>query len=160
MCYYVPMRCTNSSAKQVALTHTYLKVTTMSNAKQTRAARIALAGKLARAKLHAHNVAQSQQLTVAANKQAYLLAVQQLAAQYGLPAPTQAQRPVRNTQQHSASTVPSACKAVHAICAANPGAARKFVIDLCVKQGINPATAATQFGIYQKQQKAATQTVQ
>ena len=86
----------------------------------------------------------------ARNKQAYMLAVQQLATQYGLPAPTQALRSVSTVQKHAASTVKGACGIVRAYVTANPTAT-----VLQVKQHfsatINPATVATQYNIARKQ---------
>lgn len=79
-----------------------------------------------------------------ANKAAYMFAVQQLAAQYGLPAPTQAQRAVSTVQKHAASTQPGACKLVRAYVAANPTASVAQV-KAHFAATINPATVQTQY---------------
>jgi hypothetical protein len=91
-----------------------------------------------------------------ANEQAFAAALAQLHAQFGI-----AVQPVA-PRANSATTNPSAqainvngvllkpVAAVHAICAANPNAARKQVIALCVQAGINPATAATQYNVYKQ----------
>lgn len=85
----------------------------------------------------------------------YMLAVQQLAAQYGLPVPnTMSVRPFNNPQKHAPSAVQGACSRVHAI-AEQCGGVRSATLAQCKVEGINPATAATQFAKWQKAQKAA-----
>ncbi len=124
----------------------------------TRAARIAKAGTLARAQ----RTNAKQQAYVAAtathNQQAYLLAVQQLAAQYGLPAPaTLAVRAVSTKQSNPASSVQGACALVRTWCAANPtatvAAAKQHFSGT---NYINPSTVATQHGITRKLAKQAS----
>ncbi len=89
--------------------------------------------------------------TQAANQQAYLLAAQQLAAQYGInPAHnTLAVRSVHTKQQHAPSAVAGACAKVHAI-AAQCNGVRSATLAACKAAGINPATAATQYAKYRK----------
>lgn len=119
-----------------------------------------------RASKHAARIAAKQQA-------AFIAAVQQQAAQYGVaPAQVQAMLHAVNkgapaARANSATQQPSSavivvngvplkpCKAVHAICAANPTATRAQVLHLCKLQGINQATASTQYGVYQKTNKVA-----
>jgi len=116
--------------KQHALTRAK-RVTAVSNAYRTRARS---------AKLAAHVAA-----TQAHNQQAYMLAVQQLAAQYGVPAPTTLSvRSVAGTQKHAPSAQSGACAQVRALAAAN-NYNRAATLAACKAAGINPATAATQF---------------
>lgn len=138
---------------------------TVANAQSLRARRVALvqtqrAVKYRAAKLQAHNVAQAawvaqqQQLQ---QTQAFNLAVQQLAAQYGVAINPTSVAPRANsaTVQPSSNVVlvngvylrPVA--AVHAIAAQYNN--RKQTIAACLAAGINPATAATQWGVYKKQ---------
>lgn len=98
---------------------------------------------------------------LAAQQQAYMLAVQQLAAQYNMPVPnTLSVRSVAHAQKHAPSAVQGACAAVHKIAtevsAANGGSTkvRAQVLAACKAQGINPATAATQYAKWVKQQVA------
>lgn len=112
-----------------------------------------------RASKHAARIA-------ARNQSAFLLQVNELAVQYGI----NAQQLIKmhnsnntNARANSATVNPSAalvtvngvplkpCKAVHALCAANPTATRAQVLQMCAQHGINPATAATQYGVYRKQ---------
>lgn len=91
-----------------------------------------------------------------AKQQAYQLAVEQLAAQYGIPL-HQHVAPRAN----SATVVPSRnqvlidgqyftpCKAVHELAAIHGN--RKDTLAACKLHGINPATAATQWGVYKKE---------
>ena len=91
----------------------------------------------------------------ARTNQAYMLAVQQLAAQYNMPVPnTMSVRPFNNAQKHAPSAVQGACAVVHEIAAACNGV-RSAVMAECKARGINPATAATQFAKWQKKQKEA-----
>lgn len=112
---------------------------------------------------NAQRIARIQQLRadknsarrVAATQQAYMLAVQQLAAQYNMPVPnTMSVRPFNKPQQHAPSAVQGACAQVHAIAVANQGV-RAATLAACKAAGINPATAATQFAKWQKAQKLA-----
>lgn len=106
------------------------------------------------AALHRNRIAAKQVAHVAkvqaANNSAYLLAVQQLAAQYGVAAPnTLSVRSVHTPQQHAPSTQPGACARVHAI-AAQCNGVRSTTLAMCKQAGINPATAATQYAKYRK----------
>lgn len=105
-----------------------------------------------------------------AAQQAYQLQVQQLAAQYGLPAPSFAPQVSAFARANSETIAPSnttivvdgvtykPCKAVHALCATLPAdATRAQQMQLCTDNGINRATASTQVAIYRK---AAAQAVQ
>lgn len=116
------------------------------NNKARNATRIAAALTL-RASKHASRI-------TARNQAAYMLAVQQLAAQYGMPAPTQAQRAVNSVQRHAPSNIPGACKTVRTWVAANPLATVQEAKEFFANK-INPATVATQFGIARKQAAAA-----
>lgn len=126
-----------------------------SNAAARNAARIAAVQQL-RASKNAVRAAATKQ-------QAYMLAVQQLSAQYGVPVPSFAPVVARNARANSATVAPSAttvsvngvaykpCKAVHALCATLPAnATRTQQLQLCKDNGINAATASTQVGIYRK----------
>lgn len=114
---------------------------------------------------YAQRIARVQQLRasknearrVAATQHSYMLAVQQLAAQYGLPVPnTMSVRAYNNPQKHAPSAVQGACARVHAIAEQNHGV-RAATLAACKEAGINPATAATQFAKWQKNQKLAAQ---
>lgn len=76
-----------------------------------------------------------------------------------LPAP--AKRYVSKTDPDSKyhnrerSTVQKPVAIVHSICAANPGLARKEIIALCLAQGVNKNTAATQYSMFQLKAKSA-----
>lgn len=96
--------------------------------------------------------AKHQQVTAAHNAAAYMQAVQQLATQYGLPAPTLAKRAVRTTQLHAASTAQNPCKQVHAF--ADIHKTRAATLAACTAAGINPATASTQYAKWLKLNKA------
>lgn len=104
--------------------------------------------------LFARRVAAKQQQyhvsTVAAQQKAYMHAVQQLAAQYGLPVPnTLSVRSVPGAQKHAPSAQAGACAQVHAI-AAQCNGVRSATLAACKAAGINPATAATQYAKYRK----------
>lgn len=116
-----------------------------------------------RASKHAARVA-------ARNQQAFVTQVQQLAQQYGVNVQQVINMHNSNTtaaRANSATANPSnalvvvagvplkPCKAVHALCAANPTATRAQILGLCAQHGINQATASTQYGVYKKQQKVA-----
>lgn len=118
-----------------------------------RAKRIAALQVACYAKRVASKQAKHAAATNAAKQAAYLVAVQQLAAQYGVPVPTQAVRSVPTQQRFAPSSKPGACKQVHAICAANPTSTRAQVLALCYAAGINPATASTQYALYRKAQQ-------
>lgn len=98
-----------------------------------------------------------------AAQHAYMLQVQQLAAQYGLPVPSFAPQVSAFARANSETIAPSAtmvvvngvaykpCKAVHALCATLPAnATRKQQMQLCTDHKINGATASTQVAIYRK----------
>lgn len=86
----------------------------------------------------------------ARKQQAYMLAVQQLSAQYGMPVPnTMSVRPVNTQQKHAPSAVQGACARVQSLCVQHNGV-RSAVLAACKAEGINPATAATQYGKYRK----------
>jgi hypothetical protein len=103
------------------------------------------------------------------NQQAYMLAVAQLATQYGVAAPVHnAVVVAANARANSATVAPSRelvvvngvgykpCKAVHALCALLPAdATRAQQLEICKDNGINAATASTQVGIYRKAAAAA-----
>lgn len=100
-------------------------------------------------------------------QQAYRLAVQQLAEQYGVQAPSFAPAVAANARANSATITPSRelvsvggtmykpCKAVHALCETIPNGTRAEMLQLCKDNGINAATASTQVGIYRKAAQAA-----
>lgn len=103
-----------------------------------------------------------------AQQQAYMLQVQQLAAQYGMPAPNFGAQVSAYARANSETIAPSntsvvvqgvaykPCKAVHALCATLPATAtRAEQLQLCKDNGINAATASTQVGIYRKAAAAA-----
>lgn len=89
-----------------------------------------------------------------AKHQAYMIAVQQLAAEYGIDAAhtTLAVRPLRSAQQHAPSVQAGACKRVHAL--ADLHIDRAATLAACKLEGINPATAATQYAVWNKGRKA------
>mgnify|MGYP003407644418 CR=1 FL=1 len=92
---------------------------------------------------------------LARTQQAYMLAAQQLAAQYGMPVPnTMSVRAYNNVQKHAPSAVQGACARVHAIAEAC-GGVRAATLAQCKAEGINPATAQTQFAKWLKANKAA-----
>ncbi len=53
------------------------------------------------------------------------------------------------------STAQKPVAIVRAVCAANPTLARKEILALCVAQGVNHNTAATQYSLYKSAEKAA-----
>lgn len=135
-------------------------------AKQTRAARIAAVCNAYRARARNAKLAQHAAAQQQAQHAAGMLAMQQLAAQYGLPAPVFGAAP--NARANSATAQPSVAmvningtmhkptKAVHVLAAMH--ITRKATLAACAAHGINPATASTQFGVYQKAlQSAAAQ---
>lgn len=98
----------------------------------------------------ARNAARSQ----ARDQRTYMLAVQQLAAEYNMPVPnTMSVRPFNKPQQHAPSAVQGACAVVHAL--ADQYQDRATTLAACKEKGINPATAATQYAKWKKLQKAA-----
>lgn len=119
--------------------------------------RIAAVQALRASKNHARRVAKQQA--------AYMLAVQQLAAQYNMPVPnTMSVRAYNSPQKHAPSAMQGACGVVHAIAdriAAEAGTldVRRAVLQECKATGINPATAATQYAKWHKA-KVAEQTQQ
>lgn len=115
-----------------------------------------------RARRHATRVA-------ARNHAAFVAGVHQLAAQLGVD-PMQLLRKqsvAYNARANSATVEPSRelvhvngealrpCKAVHALCATIPGATRSEMMQLCIDNGINKATAATQVGKFRAEQAEA-----
>jgi hypothetical protein len=130
-----------------------------------RSRRLALvqAGRAAqyRARKHAaHEQAQAawqQAQEQLARLQAYHTAVAQLQAEYGVvPEATVAPRANSATTQPSATVVTIngvqyiPTKAVHKLCELYNGV-RKDVLAACKSYGINPSTAATQYGVWKKQ---------
>lgn len=90
------------------------------------------------------------QAATIANQQAYMLAVQQLATQYGVPVPnTLSVRAVAGAQKHAPSTVQGACGIVRAWVAANPTATRAQALQHFAGS-INPATVSTQYAAARK----------
>lgn len=120
------------------------------------------------ANVQAMRAAKNAVRAAAAKQQAYQLGVAQLAAQYGLPAPSFAPQVSAYARANSETITPSnttvvvqgtpykPCKAVHALCATLPAdATRAQQLQLCTDNGINSATASTQVGIYRKAAAAA-----
>lgn len=94
------------------------------------------------------------QATNVANQQAYTLAVQQLAAQYGVTVPANAQRTLLGSAtniapKHAPSANQGSCALVHQLAAAN-GYNRKATLAAAAAAGVNPATAATQYNVARK----------
>lgn len=58
--------------------------------------------------------------------------------------------------QRERSTATKPVGIVRAICVANPGKARKDIIALCVAQGVNKNTAATQFSLWKSANNPVT----
>lgn len=108
------------------------------------------------AKYQAAMHAYQQQQQALANQQAYLAEIAQIQAKYGVSATiTAAPRANSATPQPSASailvngTYLKPVAAVHALAAIHKN--RKATLVACAQAGINPATAATQWGVYKKQ---------
>lgn len=102
------------------------------------------------------------QATTSANTQAYHLAVQQLAAQYGVTAPVHATRTINGSAtniapKHAPSAQTGACATVRTL-AVQHGFNRAATLAACAAVGINPATAATQYNIARKAHVAASAT--
>lgn len=134
--------------------HTQQSNATAPAANTLRATRVAVVQAAAYAALRTQQAAARMQRVAAAQhakQQAYMLAVQQLAAQYGIdPAHnTLAVRTMRTAQQHAPSAQAGACKQVHTI-AAQCNGNRAATLAACKLAGINPATAATQYAKYRK----------
>lgn len=94
-----------------------------------------------------------KQAVQATKQQAYMLAVQQLAAQYGVPVPTTLSvraQGINRAQVHAPSTIQGACGVVRAWVAANPLATRAMCLQH-FNGTINPATVSTQYAIARKQ---------
>lgn len=109
---------------------------------------VALHARYRAAKLDKHNNANTH-----AKQQAYMLAVQQLAASMGVPVPnTLSVRNIATPQQHAPSNVQGACATVRAFVHANPTLTRKQV-QQHFSGTINPATVSTQYQLA-KQGKA------
>lgn len=115
-----------------------------------------------RAQRHAVRIA-------ARNRATFLAGVEQLAAQLGVDARQLLSVQAHNARANSATVAPSReavhvggealrpCKAVHALCATIPDGTRKEMVQLCVDNGINKATAATQVGVYRKNNKMSAE---
>jgi hypothetical protein len=113
-----------------------------------------------RARHHASRIA-------ARNQAAFLAGVQQMAAQFGVDAKQLLRTTSYNARANSATVAPSRelihvngealrpCKAVHALCATIPSATRSEMMQLCIDNGINKATAATQVGKFRAEQAEA-----
>lgn len=86
----------------------------------------------------------------ASNQAQYMHAVQQLAAQYGVPVPTTlSARSIATAQKHAPSAIQNPCAMVHTI-AAQCNGVRSATLAACKAAGINPSTAATQYAAYRK----------
>lgn len=112
---------------------------------------------------------------LAAAHAAFVAGVQQLAAQQGI-APQQVAAMLgmqaRNARANSATVAPSSsavvvqgsalrpCAAVHALCAQYPHYTRAQMVQLCVDNGINKATASTQVGVYRTNAAKAAKAAQ
>lgn len=113
-----------------------------------------LAAKHAKYVAVAHAYAAQQEAL--AKQQAFNLAVQELAVQYGVPVEQLAAAPRANsaTGQPSSSSIMvngvymTPCKAVHAL--ADQYRERKATLAACKLHNINPATAATQYNVWRK----------
>lgn len=112
----------------------------------TRAKRIAAVGNAYRMRARNAKLAAHAAATQAYNQKAFMLAVQQLAAQHGVPAPTtlSVRAPNTNAQKHAPSAQSGACAQVRAL-AVQHNYNRAATLQACAAAGINPATAATQF---------------
>lgn len=103
--------------------------------------------------LRTQRVARVTAARVARNQTAYQMAVQQVAAQYGVAVPvrthTMHNPRVAGTVRFAPSTTPNACRQVHAL-AAQHGYHRANTLAACHAAGINPATASTQFALAKK----------
>lgn len=113
------------------------------------------------AQVQALRASKNAQRRIARQQAAYMLAVQQLAAQYNMPVPnTLSVRAYNNAQKHAPSAVQGACGRVHQIASEQAAIAgnnnvRKQVLQQCKAEGINPATAATQYAKWHKAQQLA-----
>lgn len=111
------------------------------------------------AAVQAERASKNQARRVAEQQKAYMLAVQELAVQFGMPVPnTMSVRAYHNQQKHAPSAVQNACKTVHAIAddlydQHGTLDLRKHVLDACNLKGINKATAQTQYGKWLKNKK-------
>ena len=133
----------------------HIQVATIATNASNRVHVRALALMQVRAQRNAARVAVKQQV-------AFQAQVAQLAAQYGLPAPSFSPAVAANARANSATVTPSRelvsvngvaykpCKAVHALCEQLPNGTRAEMMQLCKDNGINAATASTQVGIYRK----------
>ena len=127
-----------------------------------RTARIATAHALQQAMRNTLRSARLQQINATklhAQQQAYLAAVQALQQQMGITAPiTVAVRAGGlRTQTHAQSAVQGACSIVRALVLNNPTQPRAWVLQQAALQGINPATASTQYQVARKQLLATQQ---
>ena len=106
------------------------------------------------AALLAERAQRNTQRAAQRDQRGYMLAVQQLAAQYNMPVPnTMSVRPFNKPQQHAPSAVQGACAVVHAL--ADQYKERSATLAACKERGINPATAATQYAKWKKLQTLA-----
>lgn len=107
--------------------------------------------------------ARHHEVRIAARRQqAFLVAMQELAAAHGMDPAAVLGIKAADARANSATVAPSRevivvngeslrpCKAVHALCATIPTATRKEMMQLCIDNGINRATAATQVGKFRK----------
>jgi hypothetical protein len=135
-------------AAQVAAIHATVRTSALRTARITRVQQALFVKHLA-AK-HAKYV----QATTVAKHAAYNLAVQQLAAQYGVTVPVAATRTINGSAtniapKHAPSAQTGSCALVHQL-AAQHGYNRAATLAACAAKGINPATAATQYNIARK----------
>lgn len=146
---------TNSAPATVTAPVTVAPQATVTAPATLRAQRVARVQVALHAKHLAAKQAKYQAVTYATKLQAYNAAVAQLAAQMGVTAP--AAQPVRTllgnatniTPKHAPSATTGACATVRTLAAAN-GYNRKATLAAAAAQGINPATAATQYAIAKK----------
>lgn len=118
-----------------------------------RATRIALVTSTLLARRAAAKHAAHTSATLHANQHAYMLEVQQVSAKYGMPVPnTMSVRPFNKRQQHAPSAQSGACARVHSIAVQCQGV-RSATLAACKAEGINPATAATQYAKWHKAQQ-------
>jgi hypothetical protein len=128
------------------------------------------ARQLARIQLVLEERARHHAVRVAArNQRAFMVGIEQLAAQYGVDPRQLLAVKAQDARANSATVAPSReaivvggeslrpCKAVHALCATIPDGSRKEMMQLCIDNGINRATAATQIGLYRKNNKMSAE---
>ena len=110
----------------------------------TRAARIAAVQGALYNQFKQAKQAKYQTASLKARQAAYMLAVQQLAAEHGLPAPNTMSVRNGSKQTYAPSNKPGACATVHEL-AAQYHYDRKATISAAIAQGINANTASKQF---------------